>query len=186
MYGGIGTILGLVWVFVSYVGPLLLLIGVVLVILAVSQISRESGDKKIFSNYLIYFILNIVIGVAAVLIALAIFMSQLPSLENIAEMGQEEFLDVIGPFIVSILVFFVITCVGSIIACYFLKKSYEGIKERTGVDMFGTVGWMYFIGALLTIILIGILVLFIARIFEIVAYFSLPDELPEKRSDAEI
>ncbi len=177
---------GFVGFFVLYLGPILFLIGIVLVILAVSKISKEANDKKIFSNYLINIIPNVVIVVVVVVIAAMTILNQLPDLENIGEMEQEEILDVIAPLIAPLLIIFIISYVGSVIAAYFLKKSYEGIKERTGVDMFGTVGWMYLIGALLTIILVGVLILFIARIMEIVAYFSLPDELPEKKVDAQV
>lgn len=66
----------------------------------------------------------------------------------------------------------------SIIAAIFLKRSYNGIAEHTKVGLFKTTGTVYLIGAITTIVLIGFLILLIARIIEIIAYFSLPDKIP--------
>lgn len=65
-----------------------------------------------------------------------------------------------------------------IVATLYLRKSYDRIAEYTKVDMFKTTGLLYFIGAITLIVLIGFLILFIAKILEIVAFFTLPDTLP--------
>jgi uncharacterized membrane protein len=44
--------------------------------------------------------------------------------------------------------------------------------------MFQTTGLLYLIGAALTIILVGFLILLIAEILQIVAFFSIPEQLP--------
>jgi uncharacterized membrane protein len=44
--------------------------------------------------------------------------------------------------------------------------------------MFGTVGRWYFYGALLVIVLVGFIIILIAEIFQIVAFFSLPESPP--------
>ncbi len=46
--------------------------------------------------------------------------------------------------------------------------------------MFGTVGYLYYLGAILLIILVGGIIIFIAKILEIAAWGSLPEsiELP--------
>ncbi|WP_372838593.1 DUF996 domain-containing protein [Pyrococcus kukulkanii] len=65
-----------------------------------------------------------------------------------------------------------------IIGSYFRKKSYELIAQYTGVDMFKTSGLLYFIGAILIIVFgIGALIMLVAAILEIVAFFSLPEEI---------
>ncbi len=52
------------------------------------------------------------------------------------------------------------------------------LKRKTPVSLFRTTGTVYLIGAITTIILIGFIILFVGRIIEVIAYFSLPDELP--------
>lgn len=63
-----------------------------------------------------------------------------------------------------------------------MKQSYDLIAEETGVGMFHTVALLYIVGAVLTIVLIGALLLLIAAILEVIAFFSLPDSVPEKAS----
>ncbi len=46
------------------------------------------------------------------------------------------------------------------------------------MKLFGTAALLYLIGAALTIILVGFLLIFVAQILFIVAFFSLPDQLP--------
>ena len=52
--------------------------------------------------------------------------------------------------------------------------------KKTNVDAFRTTGKLYFIGALLTIVVVGLIIIFVARIFEIIAYFGLPEDYAEK------
>ena len=60
----------------------------------------------------------------------------------------------------------------------FLRRSYERIGVRLNVNMFQTTGLVYLIGAALTIVLVGFLILLIAEILQIVAFFSIPEQLP--------
>jgi len=46
--------------------------------------------------------------------------------------------------------------------------------------MFSTVGTLYLIGAALLIIMIGGLILIVAKVLEMIAFFSLPEKLPTK------
>ena len=63
----------------------------------------------------------------------------------------------------------------------YLRKSYNRIAEHTQVSTFKTTSTVYFIGAITTIILIGFLIIFIAKIIEIVAFFSIPETLPASK-----
>lgn len=65
-----------------------------------------------------------------------------------------------------------------ILGVWFMKQSHDMIAEETGVGMFHTVALLYFVGAILMIVMIGMLLILIAAILEIVAFFSLPDEVP--------
>jgi uncharacterized membrane protein len=87
---------------------------------------------------------------------------------------MDRFAPLIGWFIAALVIGWILL----IISAIFLKKSYDGIKKHTKVDLFGTAGLVYLIGAVTLIILIGALILFIAKIIEIIAYFSLSEKLP--------
>src|SRR4029077_2870384 len=66
----------------------------------------------------------------------------------------------------------------TIISAIFLKRSYEKIAQRLNVSAFATAGLLYLIGAALTIVFIGFLIILIALIFQVVAYFSIQDRPP--------
>ncbi len=49
---------------------------------------------------------------------------------------------------------------------------------RLNIGMFHTTGLLYLIGAALTILFIGLVIVFIAEILQIVAFFSIPEQMP--------
>jgi uncharacterized membrane protein len=67
-----------------------------------------------------------------------------------------------------------------IVSAWFLKRGYERIAVRTGTKTFRTVGRLYFYGALLVIVLTGVILAFVAVILQIKAFFSLPESPPSQ------
>ncbi|WP_324735829.1 DUF996 domain-containing protein [Thermococcus sp. SY098] len=183
MYGGIGAILALVGGAVPRLGSALSIVGIVLILLAVKEISNETGDEAIFKNYLISFILQIGAFLALIIAIIAVLGTSIIAMGGPRAFEHEmqnfgAIMTIIGSILVGFVIFWIMFSLGS----YYLKKSYEMIAEHTGVELFKTTGLLYFIGALTAIILIGLLIIFVARILEIVAYFSLPEELPSKQN----
>ncbi|WP_167890519.1 DUF996 domain-containing protein [Thermococcus sp. 18S1] len=153
MMGGIGAIL-------TVVG--LGFIGFILKLLAVKNIAEATGRGEIFSKYLWAAILNIL---ASLILVGTMFGSMLGA-SNSPEFG----LGMLGAG-------GIIAVVLMIVGVWFMKQSYDMISEETGVGMFHTVALLYIIGAILMIVLIGGLLIVIAAILEIIAFFSLPDEI---------
>jgi len=58
----------------------------------------------------------------------------------------------------------------------FVRRSYESIGKKIGIGMFGTTGLIYLIGAALTIVLVGFVLLFVALILNIIAFFSIAEQ----------
>ena len=106
--------------------------------------------------------------------------SWISSLQNAEITNFETFWDYFGTIIGGCILGLIVAWIISIIAAIYLRRSYNSIAEHTKINLFKTTGTAYFIGAITTIVLIGFLILFIARIIEIIAYFSLPDKLPTK------
>jgi uncharacterized membrane protein len=65
-----------------------------------------------------------------------------------------------------------------IIAARFLRKGYERMADKTGTRTFRTVARWYYYGAWLMIILVGFVLILIATILQIKAFFSLPEYPP--------
>ena len=185
MFGGIGAILLLIGVFIPYAGPILHILGLILVFIAVRTISQLANDDKIFNNYLYYFILNIVAFIAVIVIMIIGFgmaggFSWITGLQSANITNFNDFLDYFGSIIGACVAAIIIGWILLIIAALYLRKSYNAIAEYTNVKLFSTTGLIYFIGAITLIVFIGVFILFIGRILEIIAYFSLPDSLPSK------
>lgn len=189
MFGGIGSILMLVGFFIPSIGLIVTLVGAILVIIAVKQISEELKENDIFKNYLMYFILFI-ISVAALFSILlltggAAFSGSLTDILSSQTGGGfdpstiTENMDIpalIGGCLLAVAVFWIL----QIIAAIFLRKSFNNIGEKANVGLFGTTGLVYLIGAATLIIIIGFIIIFIALIMQIIAFFSLPEKIEEK------
>jgi uncharacterized membrane protein len=159
--GGVGGIL----VFI----PLLSLVGWILILLATKEISESVQDKTIFDNALLA---GVTAVIGAVVFGVFIFSGAIGGLFfagpfGIGGVGFLGFLVILGAFWVF-----------TIISAIFLKRSYEKISQRLNVSAFATAGLLYLIGAALTIVFIGFLIILIALIFQVVAYFSIQDRPP--------
>jgi len=181
--GKVGALLMLLGGFIPFIGPIISIVGIVLVLIAVKSISELFKDKDIFRNYLIDFILSIISIVAIFVIILNGFIkvggfSWINSLQNINITDFSTFLDYFSEIIVYVIMALIVGWILWVIGAIYLRRSYNSIAEHTNVSLFRTTGTVYLIGAITTIILIGFVILFVGRIIEVIAYFSLPDELP--------
>jgi len=152
--GGIGAILLLI--------PGISIIGYILILIATKYISDDLGDKSIFDNML-YAVITGIIGVAVM--AGVLFMG---GIFSISTLGASAILGVIG----GLLVIWIFLIISSI----FIRRAFNTMAAKLNVDTFKTAGTLYFFGAILTIILVGFILLLIAYIFQIVAFFSIHDE----------
>ena len=183
--GGIGAILTLLGIIPS-AGFILGIIGFILILVAVKYISDETKDKSIFNNFL-YFFITCIIGVVITVIVLVITVINAGGIAYINELQAKALtnpMDVwnaIQPLLTGFLVALLILCILIIISAIYLRKSYDKIAELTNVKWFSTTGLLFLIGAATLIIGVGFIILLVAMILEIIAFFSLPDKLPEKQ-----
>jgi len=186
--GGVGSILVLLS-FVPYVGFLFGLAGLVMVLLAIKRISEAVSDREIFRNVLMAVILQIVGSAISVFVVIGSFFafvgSQImmapfgPSFDGFGGpgiLGAGAVLAILGPLIAGLVVMWIIL----IIAARFLRKGYEGIATKTGTETFRSVGRWYYYGAWLMIVLVGFVLILIAAILQVKAFFSLPESPPSQ------
>jgi uncharacterized membrane protein len=159
--GGVGAILTLVN---------LGFIGFILKLLAVKNIAEATGRGEIFSKYLWAAILNILGSLIFVGTAWGAMLGSPKS------PGFGFGMLSIGGLVAAILM---------IAGVWFMKQSYDMISEETGVGLFHTTALLYIFGAILLIVLVGAILIVIAAVLEIVAFFSLPDEL-ERPGEEEV
>jgi len=159
MLGGIGSILQLI--------PGISIVGYILILVAAKYVSDDLGDKTVFDN-MVYAVITAIIGVAVV--AFLLFTSLIV---GVFTLGGGTIIGVIGALVV-VWVFLVISSL-------FIRRAYDTMATRLNVDSFRTAGTLYFIGALLSIVLVGFIILFVAYIFQIIAFFSIR-EAPQPRA----
>ena len=176
--GGIGWILTLLLIAPYNIGAGLSIVGFVMILLAVKNIADVTGEKKIFSDMVIGVVIAIV-GLVAFAATVGYAFLRFVGLGGLAgnpgsNIPPSDIISLIAVLAVGLLVVWIFAIVSSV----FFRRSYDLISKRVGVGLFGTASLLYLIGAVLTIILVGFLLIFIAEIMFVVAFFSLPDQLP--------
>jgi len=204
--GGIGALLiviGLLGLSVPYAG-ILALIGVILLFIGLKGLADAYGDRGIFNNALyalVIGIVGVVVGVASIFItALATLSSLLVqlgiSLTNVTDwntVGAELAKSLSNPANFGVLITLIsvailaliIVFVFAIVSVFFFRKSLRTLAAKTEVSLFGTAGLLMLIGAVLTIILVGFILIWIAWILVTVAFFQIrtqPAQAPQPQT----
>jgi uncharacterized membrane protein len=172
------------------VGSVLAIVGWVLVLVAVNQVAGITGDRSIVKNVLVAAVLGVAgaaVGVIVVLGSLAKFaglngIGGLYGLSSFARLNGTAFspADVhgLGGLEVGVIEGLAVVWIFLLVASIFLRRGYSRIAQKLNVKMFATSGLIFLIGAALTIVGIGLLLIFVAEILQVVAFFSLPDGVP--------
>ena len=156
LLGGIGSILQII--------PFLSIVGYILTLIAVKYVSDEVQDSSIFTNMLY----AVITGIIGVLIGASVFF--FGAMGSVLTGGMSA--------ITGGIAFLAVVWIALIISSLFIRRAFDSMASKLGVGTFRTAGTMYFIGAILTIILVGFLLLFIAFILQVVAFFSINEMRP--------
>jgi len=152
--GGVGAIL----IFIPFVS----LVGYILIIVAVRDISNDLQDREIFHNIVIAAGTGIVGAIAG---ALVVFIGVLGSSFTFGLSGAA-----------GVAFGLLIAWISLVVSAVFLRRAYGTMATRLGVGTFRTAATLYLVGAALTIVLVGFVLLFVAEILQAIAYFSIPDQ----------
>jgi uncharacterized membrane protein len=97
--------------------------------------------------------------------------TQLSSWQNInwqQAITTSNFLPFIGTIILGLVILFAFT----VLASLYFRKAMKTMSEKTGVKLFHTTGMVFFIGALLTIIVIGFIVIWVSFILLMISFYE--------------
>ncbi|MGC8649429.1 MAG: DUF996 domain-containing protein [Hydrogenobaculum sp.] len=174
LLGGIGAILILLGILPG-IGTLLLIVGGVLLIVSIYQISNMLKNPTIFNKFITGFVLGLTGWIIAFFFGLMSFMSVLMS------SGFMHMYFAGGMFLgmgVGIIVAIILAYILFIAATYFYKQAYDMLSSAINHKLFSTAGLLMYIGAI-TIILFGLggILLFIGWIVLAIAFFTAPDEV---------
>lgn len=182
--GGIGGILVLLGGILK-IGFFAPLAGFILLILGVKRISQVLEKREIFRDYIISAVFFILGWMMVVVLFILIWGGLIEIWSGLREIGflskfNKEIFEALSKFGIGFLVGFLISWVFLVLGSYFLRKSFRMISQGTGVEFFKIAGDLAFLGSILTIILVGGVIEFIASILTVVAFFSLPNQLPKQ------
>ncbi|MGA2308062.1 MAG: DUF996 domain-containing protein [Candidatus Bathyarchaeia archaeon] len=196
--GGIGAILmfiGLIPGAQPYLG-IIALVGLILVLVALHGFANYYKESGIFNNSISGVVAGIVgIVIAGVVIVYLFFYTSIvtnflhkiypgwngnwstlsgltPTISNIT---TRDVLPILG----SILSVLVILWIFAIIAAFFARRSLKTLSAKASVGLFSTAALLLLIGAFLTILLIGFLLMWIATLLIAIAFFQIKPQ-PEQ------
>jgi len=184
--GGVGALLMAIGPFLGVYTGVIGLIGLILVLISLKGLSNYYNEGGIFNNALYGFITLIiggVISVAVIVIAAVDFLSAVgidistawsdPTVLSSINWQELVTWDILWPHIAAIIGSLIVLFVFVVVAAIFLRKSLTILSTKTGVNMFSTTGLLTLIGAILTIIVVGVILLWVALILLTVAFFSI-------------
>lgn len=164
---------------IFYFIPFLDLVGLILVLVSLRDLSREYGDPSIWRNA-IYAIISSIIGTVVLLIS--IFLLMLPfyassysySISGTYPPATVSSSPYVAMSSIGILVaVFVVAWVIGIVYAYFIRRAFSSLADRSGIANFKKAGNWYWWGALLEIVIVGAILSLIALIFQIIGFNDL-------------
>lgn len=197
--GGVGALLIFIGVipFFAYSG-IISLIGLILVLIALKGFADYYTEAGIFNNAL-YAVFTAIVGaiatIAVALFALVDFFTELGlNMTNIADWSADITaidwtaigFDVIGNFVAYILLALVVLFAFVVITAIFLRKSLGLLSNKTGVSLFGTTGLLILVGAVLTIIAIGLVLIWVSMLILAIAFFQMKPQEPQPAAPSQM
>ena len=196
--GGVGAILLLIGTipFAAPYSGVIALVGFVLVLVALHGLADYYKESGIFSNALYGFIAAIIGVVAAALAAVYVifytsiltnFLHEIypswngswSSLSGLTPTTSNITVKDVTPVIGAIFLVFAILWIFLIISAFFNRRSLKALATKTRVGLFSTAGLLLIIGAILTIVLIGFVLMWIAVLLMVIAFFQISTQ-PEQ------
>lgn len=156
---GVGSIL-LILSIVPYAGAVLGIIGIILLLIGIKGLASYYQNNEIYQNSLTGVIFYIIALIAAAVAVVALVIG---------------FASIIG-FAVGIIVFIlalIVAFVFYLLAAMHLRKTFDVLAQKSGEQSFATAGTLLWWGAILTIIFVGLILIFIAWIFSTIGFFSM-------------
>jgi uncharacterized membrane protein len=167
---GVGSILLLLGV-VPYAGWVLAIVGVVLLVMGMKELSKYYQDENVYKNTLtgVKFYVVAVVAAAAAIVAIMI---------DIALATNFKFTNLVptvgfGIGVAALLAGLVVAFVFYILAASHLKRALDSLAQKSGEASFTTAGTLLWLGAILTIVLVGLVLIFVAWIFATMGFFSM-------------
>ena len=183
--GGVGALLlfiGPLFSYEHFLGGLIPLIGFILILIALKSFADHYNDAGIFNNALYGFITAIVgivlaagafIATALAVVADLGITDWTSAAEWTAILTSETAFDSLLTLLGGVIIAFVILFVFAILTAWLYRKSLGILSSKSGVGLFGTAGLLLLVGAVLTIVVVGFLLIWVSFLLIAIAFFSM-------------
>ncbi len=170
---GVGAVLLLLSI-VPYAGWVLGIVGIILLIKSMREFSNYYQDQSIYRNSLTGIKYYIVALVAATVAVTAMVIGVLSATAfTFTGLASVAFTTGFGVGLIALFAGLIIAFVFYVLAASHLRKTFNTLAEKTGDQSLATAGTLLWVGSILTIIGIGLILIFIAWIFATIGFFTM-------------
>ncbi len=162
---------------ISTIGIALEAPGWVLILVSTKKIGEAVSDQDVFKDMLSAGAM----AIAAIAVGNLVYLTEFPQLFMLSGplvsglSRQGSFYPFVGFAIGALFIWTFYR-----LAAFNLKRSYRSISRETNNKWFHRSGRLFLLGTATAIVLIGFLIVFVALILQVVAFYSIPDSLPAK------
>ncbi len=157
--------IGALLLFLSFI-PVIGLIGIILLLIGMKGLSEYYRDESIYRHAF----KGLIFGIIGIIAVSALSATSLFSLFTIAP--AVGVLAAIGAIVITV-VMLIIAFVFYLLMAMNLRRAFNTLAERSGENNFRTAGTLLYWGAVLTIIFVGLILIWIAWIILALAFFSM-------------
>ena len=155
---------------IPYVGWVLGIVGVVLLLRGMKEFSNYYQDEKIYQDTLtgvkFYIIAIVAAAVAIAAITIGVWSATGFTADFVLTAG-------FGVGLVAFFVGLVVAFVFYVLAASHLRRTFNTLAQKSGEASFSTAGTLLWLGSILTIIFVGLILIFIAWIFATIGFFTM-------------
>ncbi len=157
---------------IPYAGWVFGIVGIVLLLRSMKEFSNFYGDKGIYQNswtgvkYYIVALIAATVAVTSLIVGIA-------SATAFTFTGLLTFTTGFSVGLIAFIAGLVIAFIFYVLAATHLKTSLYKIAEKSGDQELATAGTLLWIGSILTIILVGLVLIFAAWIFATIGFFGM-------------
>ncbi len=159
---------------IPYVGWVLGIIGVVLFLRGINELANYYQDNEIYQNSLtgVKFYIIAIIAEAVAIAALVVGIASITTIKGFPGFGIVGLVAGMTVFAATIVVAFIFF----MHAATHFRKTFNTLSQKSGEQSFVVAADLLWWGATLTIVLVGLLLIFISWIFAVLGFFSMQSQ----------
>lgn len=157
--------IGALLLFLSFI-PVVGIIGIILILIGMKGLSEYYKDDGIYQHALKGVLFGIIGIVAVTVLSISGFIGGLFSIFTLGVAGAIGGVLIIIAAVLIAFVFYLLMAMN-------FRRAFDVLADRSGEHLFRSSGTILFIGAVLTIILVGLILVWIAWLILAIAFFSM-------------